>query len=478
MARIVAMEEAANRGDLADLQWFWHHMLQTDVTVASAVAKRLSHINSLDWEIRLIETVDPVLAEEQAAVLRYAYDRIENLKEAAESLATGIFTGVAILEKVRTGYGPLISRLEHIPPWYWIYDTKGKRWYFNPESKPGLNHGQPIDDRDLVIFHPGDPLFKSIGRHFFSKQLALADWDIALENGANQSIFVIGPPGTTPEKEQEYLTLAENVTSNLRGYLPNGSDVKITDLAARSKMPYFERIDYADKQIVMAATGGLLTMLTESGSGTLAGGAHSETLMSLARADAAKISEVFQKTIDKEILRAFFPGYPIAVYFQFDLPQPAETRSDIIEAASNLSWSGYRIAKEQLEEKLGLKLEFIDPAQAQAEAPPPDAMPMTNRAGPMSLDQRRAMFANPGFSPKPGASHFGRGPQSPVKPGQWLQINTNTSRFGPQNVHYVRNDPSSIASFSRAINHKPPAMSRSQNSIGVCGFGRATMGSN
>ncbi|HMO51486.1 MAG TPA: hypothetical protein PKE26_00505 [Kiritimatiellia bacterium] len=42
MSRIVAMEEAANRGDLADLQWFWHHMLQTDVTVASAAAKRPS----------------------------------------------------------------------------------------------------------------------------------------------------------------------------------------------------------------------------------------------------------------------------------------------------------------------------------------------------------------------------------------------------------------------------------------------------
>jgi phage gp29-like protein len=59
MSRIVSMEDAAARGDAADLQWFWHHMMQTDVTVASAVAKRLSHIDSLDWEIRLIENADP-----------------------------------------------------------------------------------------------------------------------------------------------------------------------------------------------------------------------------------------------------------------------------------------------------------------------------------------------------------------------------------------------------------------------------------
>jgi hypothetical protein len=34
--------------------------------------------------------------------------------------------------------------------------------------------------------------------------------------------------------------------------------------------------------------------------------------------------------------------------------------SDVIQAASNLSWSGYRIDQKQLEEKLGLKLERIE----------------------------------------------------------------------------------------------------------------------
>lgn len=124
-------------------------------------------------------------------------------------------------------------------------------------------------------------------------------------------------------------------------------------------MPYFERVEYADKQIVLAATGGMLTMLSQSGTGALAGGAHSETLMRLARADAATISEVFQRQIDREILHAFFPGEPITVYFRFDLPQSEESMADIIQAAANLSWSGYRIDQRQLEEKLGLKLERI-----------------------------------------------------------------------------------------------------------------------
>lgn len=363
MSRIVAMEEDADRGNWSDVQWFWHHMMQTDVTVASAVAKRLSHMNSLDWEIRNIETADPILANDQADVLRYAYDRIENLAEAITKVAFANFTGFSILEKIRTGYGPLIQKLDYIPCWFWNYDRKSGRWLFNAEAKSGHQRGEIAETKDLLIHQPEDILFKPIGRHFFSKQLSLADWDVALENGANQSIFVIGPPGTTPEKETEYQTLAEAITSNLRGYLPNGSDIKITDLAARSKMPYMERVSYSDQQIVMAATGGLLTMLTESGSGTLAGGAHSETLLGLARADAAKVSEVFQKQIDREILKAFFPEWPIAVYFRLDIPQPEESMQQVIEAASGLSWSGYRINQAQLEEKLGLKLERMQPEQ-------------------------------------------------------------------------------------------------------------------
>lgn len=396
MTRIVAMEEAAGRGDIVDLQWFWHHMIQTDVTVAAAVSKRLSHIGALDWEIRVMENADPVLAAEQKDVLRYAYDRIANLKEATQKLALGMFTGFSILEKVRAGYGPLISKLEWIPPWYWTIDRAKREYLFNERSIPGTGRGEMVNRRELVIHEPGDPLFKSIGRHFFAKQLAMADWDVALENGANQPIFIIGPPGTTPEKELEYQTLAESVTSNLRGYMPNGSTFVAPDLAARSRLPYFERIEYSDKQIVLAATGGLLTMLTESGSGTLAGGAHSETLMTLARADANKISETYQQSIDREILNAFFPNSPVVVYFQYDLPQKTESMADLMEAASSLSWSGYRIDKQMLEEKSGLKLEFMDPALAAAQeastTSPPDLQvelpPATVETVPVTMPNR------------------------------------------------------------------------------------------
>lgn len=125
MARIVSMEDAAERGLFSDLQWFWHHMERTDVTVQSAIARRLSFIDATDWEIRVAENADPVLAAEQSELLRYAYNRIANLKEASKFLATSLFRGYAHLEKIESGYGNLIDRLDPIPQHFWHRDGAG-----------------------------------------------------------------------------------------------------------------------------------------------------------------------------------------------------------------------------------------------------------------------------------------------------------------------------------------------------------------
>ena len=354
VARIVAMEDAADRGQHADLQWFWRHMELVDVTIQAAMARRLAFIDTVDWQVRAVDGADPVLAQEQAALLTYAYNRIANLKEATRFLGTALFRGFAHVEKLRSGYGELIAKLDPIDPWYWTREGREGHWRFNPESKSHNTKGEIVDTTRLVVVE-STPIHRAIGRHFFAKMLAFADWDQALELGANQSIFFVGPPGVSPEKELEYRNIAEQMASNGRGYLPNGADVKVVDTAARSRLPYFDRVRYCDEQIVMAATGGLLTMLTQSGSGTLAGGAHSDTLLSLAQSDAAMLSEAFQRQVDRELLSAFFPRQPHVAYFAFEVPQRTDNAS-LLESVANLSWAGYGVEKAWLEEKTGMKL--------------------------------------------------------------------------------------------------------------------------
>ena len=354
IARLVALEDAAERGQPADLQWLYHHMERADVTVQAALARRLSFTDSLDWEIRAVEAADPALAADQAALLRHAYDRVANLREATRFLAAGIFRGFAHLEKLTSARDGLVYRLEPVEQWYWMRPGRSGPWRLNPESRSHEAKGEPVERERLCVFE-APAVNRAISRHFFAKTLAFADWDLALETSANQSIFIVGPPGTSPEKEQEYREVAEKIASNGRGYLPNGTDVKLVDTQGRARLPYFERIKYCDEQIVLAATGGLLTMLTQSGSGTLAGGAHSEGLLALARSDAARLSEVFQRDLDRPLLREFFPGQPTAAYFEFDVPQQ-ENPAALIESVGNLSWAGYTVDQKQLEEKTGLKL--------------------------------------------------------------------------------------------------------------------------
>lgn len=97
MARLVAMEDAADRGQHADVQpgtpkpegakaagslpatrlrlsYAGASMETADVTVQAAIARRLSFLDTLAWEVRTTEGADPALAQEQAELLRYAYN--------------------------------------------------------------------------------------------------------------------------------------------------------------------------------------------------------------------------------------------------------------------------------------------------------------------------------------------------------------------------------------------------------------------
>ena len=97
-------------------------------------------------------------------------------------------------------------------------------------------------------------------------------------------------------------------------------------------------------------------MLAEAGSGTLAGGAHTETFMQIARGDAVLISSVLQRDIDVPLLNEFFPGKPALAYFEFT-PGVSEQTKQVVEDAVGLAKVGVGIEKAELAEKTGYDLE-------------------------------------------------------------------------------------------------------------------------
>jgi len=355
LPKLVSLLEAGERGQYADLQWFYHYMERSDAMIYAVIQRRRSALLSLDWDIRVVSEADGALADEQADFLRHAYDQIENFREAVSFLFLGFFRGFSHLEKHWTESG-LISRLEPVEQWFWLRDGLFGAWEYNEHAMSGRRRGTPIELDNFVVFETA-ALNRILSVLFLRKNLSQKDWDSFLEVYGIPSIFLVGPPNAPESKEEEYQAIAEQLISDGRGYLPNGSDLKYVN-GGGNRPPFKEHIDYIDRQITLAATGGLLTMLSESGSGTLAGSAHSETFMQIARSDAVVLSGVLQNAIDVPLLAEYFPGQPVQAYFEFS-PDVNDDTTQIVKDAVELAKVGLRIDTNELSEKTGYSLSEV-----------------------------------------------------------------------------------------------------------------------
>jgi phage gp29-like protein len=52
MARLVSLLEAGERGEYADLQWFYHFMERSDPMIYAVLQRRRAALLAVDWDIR------------------------------------------------------------------------------------------------------------------------------------------------------------------------------------------------------------------------------------------------------------------------------------------------------------------------------------------------------------------------------------------------------------------------------------------
>lgn len=387
MSRAVMYLEEGERGAFADLQWLYRFIEKRDATLRGGKRSLLSAVTEMDWDIKTVEEkrlpkgCTLADAEAQAVELRSAYDAVTNLKEALEFLGLAEFRGFAHLEMIegivpgwldgRAG----ITELRPVEQWFWCRDGSNSDWQYNGGARSGTVRGSAVDLNRFIIREIDDPINEIALIAFVRKQLSRKDWDGFIESFGIPSIFAIMPQNVPAGREAEYQALAEGVISDSRGSLPFGSDVKTVDAGARGAAPFKEHLRELNEEIVMAITSGALTMLAQSGSGTLAGGAHSDTFMRVARALARRITETMQAQFDRRILAAKFPGQPALAYFEILANEEVDT-GEIIKDAAGLKDAGFDLDAGQLEEKTGYKVTRTVPPPAKDAAAPP----LPNRA--------------------------------------------------------------------------------------------------
>ena len=355
LSRLVSLQEAGERGQYADLQWLYYYMERSDAMIHSVIQRRRAALLSLDWDIRIVsQAQDNPVAQEQADFLRLVYDNIDNFREAISFLFSAFFRGFAHLEKHWAANG-LIERLEPVEQWFWLRDGLFGDWEYNAGANPGTLRGQAIESEDFIVFESA-ALDRILSVLYLRKNLSQRDWDSYLAVYGIPSIFLVGPPNVPEDKQKEYQSIAEQILSDGRGFLPHDSDIKFVN-GGGDQPPFHDQIKYIDQQVTIAATGGLLTMLAEAGSGTLAGGAHQDTFLQIAKSDAVTLAGVLQNSIDVPLLKEHFPDQPIMAYFEFSPNLTQETRQ-VVQDALLLKAAGLEVKPEEVSEKTGYSLSF------------------------------------------------------------------------------------------------------------------------
>lgn len=388
--RAVSLLEEGERGAYADLQWTYRSIEKRDATLRGLVQLRTGAIKKLDWDIKIVDRADPALGQAQEKVLRAAYERISNLRQAIAFLALAEFRGFAHLEKRYQGDNPAegVIRLEPVEQWHWVRETSYGAWQYNADAGSGATRGIPIQPEHFIVREVAAPINEIGLICYLRKNLSQKDWDGFVETYGIPPLFIELPPNTPPEKEAEYQEMAEAVIGDLRGTLPSGAKVQTGGDSARGINPFRDHLTYQDEQLVLAGTSGKLTMLTApTGLGSGVADGHQDTFDSLAQAEAGEISEAFQRQFDRAVLDANgFAGAPAAAYFEL-AAVAKEDAGQILDNAAKAKAAGFQADAAEVSEKAGMKLTLAPLApQPFGGVPGQPPRPAFNRASPVSPD--------------------------------------------------------------------------------------------
>lgn len=388
----------ARSGNYARLQFIYNEIERTDPTLLVCVTRRKSALSELDWKVvrsdqRLHNPgITPEMEQKQIEFLETFIARIENLPEAIEHLALAAFRGYSHIVPLWTDGDKTQVRKFQLPnSWNFCYDKKAHCWLWNPEASSFENPSRnsqnlkEIPKDELVTVVDGLAIDWPALMIFLRKSMGEKQWGRFLEQFGIPPVILTMPELEDEKAENEYVEAAQAVFDGRNGVVPYGTGVNWAT-EARGSDPYTAFLDYQSKQIVLMATGGYLTSLTEAGSGTLAGNAHEDTWKQIAKRYVRIVSNAINKQLCEPVMRRVFPGQPILAEFKLETEADL-TASEVLDLAGKARAAGYTMDETELSEQTGYTIKR-DPAQdPMGGGMPPNGpgMPPTSTPGGPSL---------------------------------------------------------------------------------------------
>lgn len=368
--RARTLVESYHTGQATDLMWALAAPMTgvetADPDYLALIERRTARPLEMEWDIRTASDATGAAlsrAKRQAKALREAYERFDNLYEAIEHLLMAPMRGWAHVEVDWQE-----RRFIPIAPWLVTRDGMEGGWAYNPEGKHGPYESLPeqyrVDEKRhwwLIRTHRRPIAAWALLKYFYMA-LASRDWASFCTIYGIPGGVVTGPPNVPEGREAEYEDAALQIARGGSGYLPHGS-AWTPNSEARGGQPFESWLDWLSGKLILAGTGGKLTMLNDAtGLGSGQSGSHEETFDQIAAAEARKIGELMHRHFDRRVLEAAgllgegerpLAWWALAVGEETDAGQ-------IIEQAAMLPAAGYRIRQKQLEEKTGYELEAYE----------------------------------------------------------------------------------------------------------------------
>ncbi len=353
-------QNEATRGAYAQLQWLWEQLEPADSILATCVERRLGALKRIPWDIRKkdgLSDAEDLLAEAQLRTLQDFANAIENLDEGIEALAQASFRHYRHIQLLETEAGAL--RLNVTENWNWARDGYAGEWQWNPAATYGLTRGMPlpVDPASIVTRVCARPIDQPAMMLCLDRKNAKAQWLVYNGRYGTPPVFAIMPQGVDEALRKEYIKFAMQCVSNAAGVLPAGADVKTVTPGNGGPDTFSRMIDLSTQELVLRATGGLMTMLTAPGAGTntATGSAHQDAFDDLAASEAEQIANLLQEKLFAPVLEQWHPGQPHLVEFVMKRPDSDNAAGSVANIAT-LAQNGYRTPDEQVAELTGLQV--------------------------------------------------------------------------------------------------------------------------
>ncbi len=392
-----AMNEAL-RGAYSQIQWLWEHLEPADAILATCVDRRLGALRKIPWDIRKkdgLTDAEDLLAEAQLRTMQDLCNSITNLDEGIVALAQASFRAYRHLQLYEDDLGNL--RLNITDNWNWVRDGYNGQWQWNPAATFGVTRtqGLPVSWESIITRCCPRPIDQPAMMLALDRKNAKAQWLVYAGRYGTPPVFAIMPAGISEDVKTAYLRFAQQCISNAAGVLPAGADVKTVQPGSGGPDVFSRLIETANQELVLRATGGLMTMLTAPGEGTntSTGNAHQDAFDDLAAAEAEDIAAVLTAGIIAPALDQWHPGQPHLVELVMRRPD-SDNAAGSVQTIGALAAAGYRTEDEQVRELTGLNVttaELTQPSAPVAASPALNSL-RTRYAPSMRYAPARAAF--------------------------------------------------------------------------------------